>query len=123
MAIASFLTFLVIKVMSFQGLDNELLLGKWHTVRVDYLDRDPPGSREGENLVLEFKSNGICINHQFGSETGYTLSGRIVDMGGYKIIIEKLTDKEMVFREKKDFFIRRFFCERVIPEQSESSGL
>jgi hypothetical protein len=119
MAVATFLSYLILGIMSLQGLDSELLLGKWQTVRVEYLDRDAPWGKEGEKLVLEFKNDGTCINHEFGSATNYSMSGRIVDMGGYKIIIEKLTDKKMVFREKKDFFIRRFFCERIIPEQDD----
>jgi hypothetical protein len=114
------LPYFLLGIVSFQGVDNKMLVGKWETIRVDYLDQDPLMGKEGQNIIFEFKEDGTCINHEFGSHTAFSTSGRIVDMGGYKIIVEKLTDLELVFREQKDFFIRRFFCKRIIEESTPS---
>lgn len=112
----SWLIWLIIPATGFltvQDLDQEALIGKWQTVSVEYLDQEPPNGREGMNLILEFREDGACINHEHQSTASYTIKGRIVDMGGYRIIVEKLSKNELVFREQKDFFIRRFYCKRI----------
>lgn len=96
-----------------QGVNKEILIGKWKTIKVDYLDKDPVIGMEGQNMIFEFMDNNTCKNHLHNSVTTYTIDGRVIDMGGYKIIVEKLTEQELIFREQKDFFIRRFFCERI----------
>jgi hypothetical protein len=112
--------FILLGIISFQGVDKKMLVGKWETIRVDYLDQDPLTGKEGQNIIFEFREDGTCINHEFGSYTAFSTAGRIVDMGGYKIVVEKLTDLELVFREQKDFFVRRFFCKRINEESTPS---
>ena len=96
-----------------RDIQNEKIFGKWKVVKVDYLDREPVREQEGQDLVFEFLSNGVCKNLRHNSEVKFSLDDDQLDMGGYTSTIEKLTDDELVFRENKHFFVRRFYCRKI----------
>lgn len=106
-------TFLLIFTFQSNEIDQEMILGKWKVVKVEYLDRQPVRDPDGTQLVFEFKRDGTCINHFHNSSSQYKLTENQLDMAGYSSTIEKLTDQELVFRENKQFFLRRFHCKRI----------
>ena len=105
---------LIFFAFTFQrNIDKEKIIGKWQVVKVDYLDRKPVREFEGQDLIFEFLPDGKCINHRHQSEVDFSVEDDQLDMGGYTSTIEKLTDHELVLRENKHFFVRRFYFKKI----------
>ncbi|MGK7394244.1 MAG: hypothetical protein ACNS62_06715 [Candidatus Cyclobacteriaceae bacterium M3_2C_046] len=96
-----------------QEIDKSRILGKWKVAEIIYLDQPSPRGKDGEKIIWEFLPDGKVINHYHHSTTNYQIRGTLLDMDGYESKIEKLTDKQLVLRERKAFFIRRIICEKI----------
>lgn len=104
---------LIVLFFNIQDIVHEKIIGTWQVENVVYLDQQPVRTKDGEHMKWQFTPDGRCLNLTHKSETRYEIKGNQLNMQGYSITIEKLTDQQLVIRENKQFFMRRIYFKKV----------
>jgi hypothetical protein len=92
---------------------QQVLPGSWKVNKVYYLDRQGMNPEQGKDLIFHFTDDGFCLNKKENSRVKYTLEGSRIDMNGYIWIVESFSEKELVVREDKLFFVRKLILEKL----------